>query len=183
MHYGAIRAIDCIDLTVPRGELMAVLGPSGSGKSTLLHAVAGFVAPADGEIAIDGRQVSGPGWAFPPERRSIGLVFQSYALWPHMNALDTVAYPLQRRGWARDKARDKARSLLDRVGLGSLASRRPGQLSGGEQQRVGLARALAASPVLFLLDEPTANLAPKVAAELLGEHVRQLAAGGATVLI
>jgi iron(III) transport system ATP-binding protein len=180
--YGPIHAVNGVDLVVRRGELMAVLGPSGSGKTTLLHAAAGFVAPAEGEIHIAGQQVSGPGWAIPPERRSIGLVFQSYALWPHMTALDTVAYPLERRGVGREQAREKARLLLERVGLGSLAARRPGELSGGEQQRVGLARALAASPALFLLDEPTANLDATIKPLLQQEIVREQRSTGAGAL-
>jgi ABC-type Fe3+/spermidine/putrescine transport system ATPase subunit len=161
---------------------VAVLGPSGSGKTTLLHAAAGFVAPAEGAIRIGGVDVSGPGWATPPERRSVGLVFQSYALWPHLNALDTVAYPFQRRGLAAKAARAEARELLDRVGLGKLAERRPNQLSGGEQQRVGLARALASSPALFLLDEPTANLDATIKPVLQQEIVRQQRTTGAGAL-
>lgn len=182
VDYGLVRAVDDVDLEVQTGELMAVLGPSGSGKTTLLHAAAGFIAPAAGEIRIGGRQVSGPGWAEPPERRSLGLVFQSYALWPHMTALDTVAYPLVRHGSRRDDARIKARAILERVGLGALVARRPSELSGGEQQRVGLARALAASPALFLLDEPTANLDATIKPLLQQEIVQEQRSTGAGAL-
>ncbi|HEX6513031.1 MAG TPA: ABC transporter ATP-binding protein [Chloroflexota bacterium] len=177
-----MRALRSVDLEVARGELVAVLGPSGSGKTTLLHAAAGFVAPSEGSISIAGAEVSGPGWATPPERRSIGLVFQSYALWPHMTALDTVAYPLRRRGIAEKAASEQAWALLERIGLGALAQRKPNQLSGGEQQRVGLARALAASPALFLLDEPTANLDATIKPLLQQEIVRQQQSTGAGTL-
>jgi ABC-type Fe3+/spermidine/putrescine transport system ATPase subunit len=182
VDYGQVRAVNCVDLEVGTGEIVAILGPSGSGKTTLLHAAAGFVAPNEGTIQIGGVDVSGPGWATPPERRSVGLVFQSYALWPHMNALDTVAYPYQRRGLASKAARSEARMLLERVGLGALTERRPNQLSGGEQQRVGLARALAASPALFLLDEPTANLDATIKPLLQQEIVRQQRSTGAGAL-
>jgi iron(III) transport system ATP-binding protein len=182
VHYGAVQALEEVTLEVQRGEVVALLGPSGSGKTTLLHAAAGFVLPSAGAIAIAGRDVSRPGWALPPEKRSVGLVFQSYALWPHLSARETVAYPLRRRGAARGEALKAAQAWLERIGLGKLGDRRPNELSGGEQQRVGLARALAGSPALFLLDEPTANLDATLKAALQEEIGRQQRSTGAGAL-
>jgi len=150
--------LDRLDLTVGPNESVAVLGPSGSGKTTLLQAVAGFQAPWAGEILLHDRVVASATRVEAPERRNVGLVFQHYALWPHMSALDNVAYPLRRAGSPAAAARREARELLNRMGLGELAGRRPEQLSGGQQQRVGLARALARHPDLYLFDEPTAHL-------------------------
>jgi ABC-type Fe3+/spermidine/putrescine transport system ATPase subunit len=158
VDYPGTRAVHRLDLTVARGEAVAVLGASGSGKSTLLHAIAGLVSPAEGEIWLAGRRVADPRRSAPPERRAVGLVFQDFALWPHLNALDTVAYPLRRAGLRPRAARARAQRLLDQLGVGALAGRRPAELSGGQQQRVGLARALAREPGVFLLDEPTAHL-------------------------
>ncbi len=162
-----------LDLTVGSGEALAILGPSGSGKSTLLSAVAGFVDPQDGRILIDGEVVAERTRSAPPEARDVGFVFQHYALWPHMTALDTVAYPLLRRGLHRNEARRDALELLDRLGLSHLAGRRPAQLSGGEQQRVGLARALARAPSLYLFDEPTAHLDTPLRASLADEMAQR----------
>lgn len=162
--------------------MVALLGPSGSGKSTLLHAAAGFVLPSSGHIEIAGREVSRKGWGLPPEKRAIGLVFQNYALWPHLSARETVAYPMRRHGASATEARQAAQTWLERIGLGALAARRPSELSGGEQQRVGLARALAASPALFLLDEPTANLDATLKASLQEEIRRQQRSTGAGAL-
>ncbi|HZZ97242.1 MAG TPA: ABC transporter ATP-binding protein [Jatrophihabitantaceae bacterium] len=156
--YSGVPAIDEVDLTVALGEVVAVLGASGSGKSTLLHAVAGLVQPSAGEIWLSGQRVATARRGTAPEQRDVGLVFQDFALWPHLTALDTVAYPLQRAGRSRADARARARTLLDQLDIGHLAQRRPAQLSGGQQQRVGLARALARDPRVFLLDEPTAHL-------------------------
>jgi len=182
VHYGPVQALDGVSLEVQHGEVVALLGPSGAGKSTLLHAAAGFVVPSQGTIAIGGREVSRPGWTLPPEKRAVGLVFQSYALWPHMSAIDTVAYPLRRHGTGRRDAREAAHDWLKRLGMAELAQRRPAELSGGEQQRVGLARALASSPVLFLLDEPTANLDASLKASLQKEIRRLQRATGAGAL-
>ncbi|HKC29817.1 MAG TPA: ABC transporter ATP-binding protein [Jatrophihabitans sp.] len=158
VNYGRTPALEAVTLTVARGELVAVLGASGSGKSTLLHAIAGLVPPARGEVWLSGRCVATRQRCDPAERRDIGLVFQNIALWPHLTALDTVAYPLRRARHSRRDSNAQAQQLLERLGIGHLADRRPGELSGGQQQRVGLARALARSPVAFLLDEPTAHL-------------------------
>lgn len=171
-----------LDLTVGPGEAVAVLAPSGGGKSTLLHAVAGFVALQCGEIRVGGRTVAAAGQHEPPEQRGVGMVFQSYALWPHLTALDTVAYPLRRAGRSRAQARGRASELLELMGIGSLAGRRPAQLSGGEQQRVGVARALAREAVLYLFDEPTAHLDTALRGTLQEELANQRLALGAAVL-
>jgi len=151
--YGDSVIIDGLDLEVGY-ETVALLGPSGSGKTTLLHAIAGLLPLRAGSVEIAGRDVTG----LPPEQRSIGMVFQNYALWPHLDALETVAYPMRRKGVAADAAWSEARRLLDAMGIAELAERRPDQLSGGQQQRVGLARAMASEPDLSLFDEPTAHL-------------------------
>lgn len=181
VRYGETVALTGVSLTVAPGEIVALLGPSGSGKTTLLQAAAGFLDLDGGELLIDGLVVSRPGLSVPTERRRVGLVFQSYALWPHMSVLETVAYPLKRRGVPSDQARKQAREILDRMGMAAFELRRPGQLSGGQQQRVGLARALAVQPVLFLFDEPTANLDATLRMTLQVEiraQVRSTGAGG-----
>ena len=169
LAYAATSVLDSVNLTVAEGEVLALLGPSGSGKSTLLNAVAGFLPLFSGEIFLRQRRVATAGSAEPPEKREIALVFQDYGLWPHLTALDTVAYPLRRRGVRRDPARAEAQQLLDRLGVGQLASRKPAQLSGGEQQRVGLARAMARQAALYLFDEPTAHLDAQVRDVFLAE--------------
>jgi len=171
-----------LDLSVKPGELVALLGPSGSGKTTLLSAVAGFVPVLAGEIEIDGRVVSDARRHVPPEARSVGFVFQSHALWPHLSALDTVAYPLRRQGHSRDDARARAAVILDRLGIGRLAARRPSELSGGEQQRVGLGRALARGARVLLFDEPTANLDAALRTTLQEEIAEQRQRTGAAAL-
>ena len=175
-------ALAGLDLSVAPGQTLALLGSSGSGKTTLLNAIAGFVPPLSGEIWLSGRLASGRGRLVPPERRRIGMVFQDHALWPHLSVLDTVAYPLRRAGTGRADAQRAARAILDQMGLGPLAERRPGQLSGGEQQRVGLARALACAPVLYLFDEPTAHLDASLRAQILDEVARRRAADGAAAI-
>jgi ABC-type Fe3+/spermidine/putrescine transport system ATPase subunit len=167
-----------LDLDVAEGETLAVLGPSGAGKTTLLYAVAGFLEPAAGKVRIKGRLVAGDGVALPPEERDVAVVFQNYALWPHLTALQTVAYPLRRRRLAAGAAEARARELLDLMGVAELADRRPAALSGGEQQRVGVARALAREAGLVLLDEPTAHLDAPLRARLLGELTEQRRASG-----
>ena len=156
--YNGIAIIHDLDLVLGPGEVLAVLGPSGAGKTTLLHSLAGFIKPISGEIWLSGELVAGGTIFREPERRRVGVVFQDNALWPHLDVLSTVSYPLRRQRMARPEAEREARRLLDRLGLADLARRRPHQLSGGEQQRVGLARALARDAALYLLDEPTVHL-------------------------
>jgi iron(III) transport system ATP-binding protein len=182
VSYDGAPALTDIRLRVLSGEVVALLGPSGSGKSTLLHAVAGFHHPDGGEIWLNGRCVAGPDHAEPPERRDVAVVFQNYALWPHLSAVDTVAYPMRRRGLGRDQARREAMAILDRLDVAHLAARRPSELSGGEQQRVGLARALARDASTYLFDEPTAHLDTHVRSIFLEELVgRQRESGAAAV--
>lgn len=158
VDYGRVRAVAEVDLEVLEGEVVALLGASGSGKTSLLYAIAGFVPLKSGEIEIAGRVVATAKRSAPPEDRSVGMVFQNYALWPHLDAVDTVGYPLRRAGLAKPNARRRAVELLDRMEIGHLSSRRPAEMSGGQQQRVGLARALAREASLYLFDEPTAHL-------------------------
>ena len=154
--FGAVKAVQELDLEVPRGELMAVLGPSGCGKTTLLRLIAGFERPDAGSVAVGGETVAGPGCFTAPEKRRIGMVFQDYALFPHLSVEGNVAFGLERR--SRDERRDLTRSTLELVGLQHKSARYPHELSGGERQRVALARALAPEPEVVLLDEPFSNL-------------------------
>ena len=159
--------IEGLDLAVAPGELVAVIGASGSGKSTVLKLAAGFLAPTRGRIVIDGADVTGA----PPRMRDLGVVFQAYALFPHMTALENVAYPLKVRGV--EGRREQAMRMLDVVGLAALAERRPDQLSGGQQQRVALARALVFRPRALLLDEPLSALDAALRGEMRDE-IRRL---------
>jgi iron(III) transport system ATP-binding protein len=152
--YERIRAVDGLDLTLRQGEILALLGPSGCGKSTTLRLVAGFETPDRGRVEIGGRLVAGPGVCLPPEKRSVGMVFQSYALFPHLTVAQNVDY-----GVSRAKVRaGRVQEVLTLVGLSGLETRMPHELSGGQQQRVALARALAPRPEVLLLDEPFSNL-------------------------
>jgi ABC-type sugar transport system ATPase subunit len=158
VDYESVSALVNVDLAVAQGEVVALLGASGSGKSTLLQAIAGLVPITRGEIRVAGNQVATARHNLAPEQRDIGMVFQNFALWPHLSVRDTVAYPLRRAGRSRSDAAATATDLLALLGIEHLARRRPAELSGGEQQRVGLARALAREAQLYLLDEPTAHL-------------------------
>ncbi|MCI8653233.1 MAG: ABC transporter ATP-binding protein, partial [Angelakisella sp.] len=143
-------------------EFITLLGPSGCGKTTMLRMIAGFERPTSGEISIDGRVVSSDKTFVPPEKRDIGMVFQSYAVWPHMNVFDNVAYPLKIKKLDKATIKQKVEWILEAVHLSQYADRMPNQLSGGQQQRVALGRALVAEPKLLLLDEPLSNLDAKL---------------------
>ena len=164
--FHSIPAVCGIHLSVQEGELLALLGPSGCGKTTTLRTVAGFEVPTAGEIRIRGKTVSGPGHFVPPEARNVGMVFQSYAVWPHMTVEANVAYPLKLRGLPAAERRERTRRVLELVQLPGLEFRFPHQLSGGQQQRVALARALNMEPAVLLLDEPLSNLDAQLRKEM-----------------
>jgi putative spermidine/putrescine transport system ATP-binding protein len=153
-HYGAVRAVDDVTLDIAEGEFFALLGPSGSGKTTCLRLIAGFEQPTSGHLEIFGVTAEG----VPPYRRNVNTVFQDYALFPHMNVLDNVAYGLMVRGVEKGARYDKAQAMLSLVALGAFGARKPSQLSGGQRQRVALARALVNEPKVLLLDEPLGAL-------------------------
>ncbi len=154
--------LDDFHETFNDGEFITLLGPSGCGKTTMLRIIAGFEKPTEGEVYIDGHLVSGGKTFVPPEKRSIGMVFQSYAVWPHMNVFDNVAYPMTIKKAPKQEIRQSVEKVLKIVHLSQYADRFPNQLSGGQQQRVALARALVAAPKLLLLDEPLSNLDAKL---------------------
>jgi iron(III) transport system ATP-binding protein len=154
LSYGQTEVLKDINIYIEPGEFFALLGPSGSGKSTLLRLIAGFNQHSHGQLLVDGKDISGT----PPWGRNIGMVFQSYALWPHMTVWDNVAFGLVERRLPRAEIRSKVEAALDLVGLSQYATRRPNQLSGGQQQRVALARTIVIEPQVLLLDEPLSNL-------------------------
>ncbi|MFD8089144.1 ABC transporter ATP-binding protein [Streptomyces malaysiensis] len=168
-EFGKTVALDGLDLTVRPGELLALLGPSGCGKTTALRLLAGFEHPDAGEVLVDGQDVTG----VPAHRRDAGMVFQSYSLFPHLSAVDNVAFGLRMRKVRTAERRARAAELLELVGLGDKGERFPHQLSGGQQQRVALARALALRPRVLLLDEPLSALDAKVRLTLR-EEIRRL---------
>lgn len=163
-------AVDDVSLQLGRSEMVVLLGPSGCGKTTLLRCIAGLEEPDSGQVTVSGRTVYAPGEkTVAPERRNVGMMFQSYALWPHLTVRANVAYPLQARKTPAREIRTRADRILDIVGVGHLAEQHPGQLSGGQQQRVALARCLVASPDLLLFDEPLSNVDAKVRDQLRRE--------------
>jgi iron(III) transport system ATP-binding protein len=157
-RYGDVVSVDAIDLAVEPGEFICLLGPSGCGKTTTLRMIAGFLEPDAGEVRVSGKAISGRGSSVPPERRNMGMIFQSYAVWPHMTLRDNVAYGLKMRGVPSEEKRRRTDTILNATKLFELADRYPSELSGGQQQRVALARALAPNPEILLLDEPLSNL-------------------------
>jgi putative spermidine/putrescine transport system ATP-binding protein len=161
--HGALTVLDGVDLDVRSGEFMTLLGPSGSGKTTLLMVIAGFIRPSSGQVLVGDKDMT----RVPPHRRDLGMVFQNYALFPHMTVGENVAYPLKRRSYSKAEIDDKVRSALRIVQLEALIDRYPSQLSGGQKQRIALARAVSFDPRILLMDEPLSALDKK-----LREHMQ-----------
>lgn len=178
-HFGDVYAVDDVSLDIYKGELFCLLGGSGSGKSTLLRMLAGFETPDLGHIEIDGQEMSN----VPAERRPTNMMFQSYALFPHMNVFDNVAYGLRRDGIKRQEIKDRVEEILKLVQLQNYGKRRPHQLSGGQQQRVALARSLIKKPKLLLLDEPLGALDKKLRTETQFELVNIQEKLGVTFIV
>jgi len=179
LAYGDTTVLDGIDLQLQQGRTLALLGPSGCGKTTLLRLLAGLLQPTTGQIAIDGEVVADAtsGRFVPPERRNLGMVFQDYALWPHMSVAANVAFPLEMARVPRGVIAERVMTALHRVGLGHLAQRSPADLSGGQQQRVAIARAIVGEPRLVLFDEPLSNLDRELREQLaveLAELIKSL---------
>jgi iron(III) transport system ATP-binding protein len=177
-RFGDIVAVDQTSLCIDRGGIVAVLGPSGCGKTTLLRLVAGFERPEAGTVELAGRAVAGPGTWVAPEDRQVGMVFQDYALFPHLTVAQNVGF-----GLSRGARRKRVRELLSAVGLERLERRYPHELSGGQQQRVALARALAPAPELVLLDEPWSNVDPFLRETLRGEVAELIRSVGVTAVL
>ncbi|HEY1361762.1 MAG TPA: ABC transporter ATP-binding protein [Xanthobacteraceae bacterium] len=172
-RYGDVAVVDDVSLTIEHGRLVCLLGPSGCGKTTTLRLIAGFVEPTAGEIRVGNQLVSSPARTLAPERRNMSMIFQSYALWPHMTVAANVAYGLELRKLDRETVKRKLSAILATTQLSALADRYPGELSGGQQQRVALARALIVEPETLLLDEPLSNLDANLREEMRFE-VRRL---------
>ncbi|MEU6271891.1 amino acid ABC transporter ATP-binding protein [Streptomyces populi] len=182
-HFGALHVLQDIDLTITRGEVVVVIGPSGSGKSTLCRTINRLETVDSGDISIDGRPLPQEGKALARLRADVGMVFQSFNLFAHKTVLENVMLgQIKVRKTGKQAAEDKARALLDRVGVGTQADKYPAQLSGGQQQRVAIARALAMDPKVMLFDEPTSALDPEMINEVL-EVMQQLARDGMTMIV
>jgi len=162
---GAVLAVDDVSVDIYEGEFLTLLGPSGCGKTTTLRLIAGFEMPTNGRILLEGKNIT----ADPPNKRDMALVFQNYALFPHMSVYDNVAYGLQTHHMPRPQIREKVHAALQTIGLEGLGERRPNQLSGGQQQRVALARSLVMEPSILLFDEPLSNLDAKLRVQMRSE--------------
>ncbi|MGY4430873.1 ABC-type Fe3+/spermidine/putrescine transport system ATPase subunit [Bradyrhizobium sp. F1.13.1] len=164
-RYGRATAVDSLSLTISPGEFVSLLGPSGSGKTTTLMMIAGFELPDSGQILLDDKDIT----RLPPHRRELGVIFQNYALFPHMTVAENVAYPLRMRRMPKAEIETRVHRVLDQVHLTALASRYPHQMSGGQQQRVAIARAMVFEPPVLLLDEPLGALDRKLRQHLRSE--------------
>jgi iron(III) transport system ATP-binding protein len=180
-RYGEVLALDGVSIDISPSEVLCLLGPSGCGKSTLLRVAAGIERPSSGRILLDGQEVAGPDNFVPPEKRGIGLMFQDFALFPHLSLLDNVAFGL--KSLTRSEAKREARAALERVGLAHYASEYPHILSGGEQQRVALARAIAPRPSVLLMDEPFSGLDSRLREQMREETLAILHETRATAIV
>ncbi|WP_413316290.1 amino acid ABC transporter ATP-binding protein [Agrococcus sp. 1P02AA] len=181
-HYGELHVLNDINVTIPKGQVVVVIGPSGSGKSTFCRAINRLETIDDGEIRIDGTPLPAEGRGLAQLRADVGMVFQSFNLFAHKSILENVTLgPIKVRGKKRKEAEEHAMSLLERVGIANQAHKMPAQLSGGQQQRVAIARSLAMEPKLMLFDEPTSALDPEMITEVLDVMV-ELAHGGMTMI-
>jgi ABC-type polar amino acid transport system ATPase subunit len=176
-----VVAINRIQLEIEKGEMLTLLGPSGCGKTTTLRCIAGLEKPEEGDIIIDGQPMLSQGFV-PPAKRGIGMVFQNYAVWPHMKVFSNIVYGLKLQKIPKPKIREQAQQVLELVGLAGLESRYPAQLSGGQQQRVAIARALAMMPKVMLFDEATSALDPEMIGEVL-DVMKTLAREGMTMVV
>lgn len=167
-RFGNVAAVDALDLVIDEGEFVSVLGPSGCGKTTLLRMLAGLEQPSDGHISIAGRVVND----VPPSKRDIAMVFQTYALYPHMTVAGNIEYPLKKRRVPKEERKLRVQETAELLELGELLARKPRELSGGQQQRVALGRAMIRDPAVFLLDEPLSNLDAKLRAHMRAELIR-----------
>lgn len=172
-------AVEDVSATIDPGSFFTLLGPSGSGKTTTLMMVAGFAYPTRGEVFVDGRPVAG----LPPQKRDLGMVFQSYAVFPHLTVFDNIAFPLQIRRARRAEIRQRVGEVLELVRLTGYDRRLPRQLSGGEQQRVAIARAVANAPRILLADEPTGNLDPRTSEHVFSALTQLVRASGLAVVV
>ncbi|WJR69249.1 ABC transporter ATP-binding protein [Neorhizobium sp. CSC1952] len=184
LHYGATPVLKGIDISLVRGKTLALLGPSGCGKTTLLRLIAGLLAPTRGSVSIAGQVVAdaATGAFAPPEKRNLGMVFQDYALWPHLTVGGNVSFPLEMRRLGKAERQGRTMRALERVGLAAYADRRPSDLSGGQQQRVAIARAIVAEPQLILFDEPLSNLDRELRENMVGELAELIANLGLTAI-
>lgn len=181
-RFGLETVLDKVSLDVARGSFVSFLGPSGCGKTTLLRVIAGFITPSEGTVAMEGRQLSSPRAVLPPEHRGMGMVFQNYAVWPHMSVYRNVAYGLRLRGMPKAELHERTMQALKLVNLDRLEARSPSELSGGQQQRVAIARSIATEPSLLLLDEPLSNLDVALRRDLLFDLKRIQQASGITFI-
>lgn len=180
-HFGQTLALDSLSLTICAGEIVCLVGPSGCGKSTTLRIAAGLEELQEGSVSIDGRSVARRGHLVPPEARNLGMVFQDYALFPHLNVLDNVNFGIRAKGTA--ERRRRAERILDKVGMTRYARKFPHELSGGEQQRVALARALAPRPAMMLMDEPFSGLDTQLRDSVRSDTLNILAETGTPMLL
>ena len=180
--FGNTTVLENFDAVFADGEFITLLGPSGCGKTTMLRIIAGFEKPTSGSVLFDDRVVSSDKVFIPPEKRDIGMVFQSYAVWPHMTVFDNVAFGLRIRKENSETIAKKVASALDRMQIGEFAKRYPTELSGGQQQRVAIARAIVSEPRLLLLDEPLSNLDAKLRVDMRAELKRLHHETGTTII-